>query len=354
MFTTGTENFLIFQSLMNSREYFSIDFKDDQLVFIDQTKLPLKEEYITTDSYERIAEAIEKLEIRGAPLIGIAAAYALSLAVKNSAGKNVDEIFQKAFQRMIKTRPTAVNLFFALDEIKKVFNEKKNDTENLYVKLLYKAKEIHRDDAEKCRRIGENGLTIYKKKSKILTHCNTGKLATGGDGTAFNVIKKGFENNLVEFVYADETRPLLQGSRLTAFELERSGIPFSILTDSMAASLMKENEIDFVIVGADRIALNGDTANKIGTYNLAILCSYHNIPFYVAAPDTTIDRTLVSGEGIKIERRSKEEILAINGVKISPDNYEAYSPAFDVTPSHLISGIITEEKVFTFPYNFIK
>ncbi len=339
---------------MNKKEYFSIDFRGDNLIFLDQTKIPLKEEYVTTDSYERIAEAIEKLEIRGAPLIGIAAAYALSLAFKNFKNSSAEEIFQKAYQRILKTRPTAVNLFFALDEIKKVFDQNKKNPENLYQELLSRAKEIHIDDAEKCRRIGENGLTIYKKKSKILTHCNTGKLATGGEGTAFNVIKKGFENNLVEFVYADETRPLLQGLRLTAFELEHSGIPFSIQTDSMAASLMKQGLVDFVIVGADRIALNGDTANKIGTYNLAILCSYHDIPFYVAAPGTTIDRKLISGDEINIELRSKEEILKINGIRIAPENYETYSPAFDVTPSHLISGIITEEKVFTFPYNFIK
>ena len=219
---------------------------------------------------------------------------------------------------------------------------------------MEKAKQIHTDDIEKCRKIGENGLKIFRKKSKILTHCNTGKLATGGDGTAFNVIKKGFENNLVEFVYADETRPLLQGSRLTAFELERCGIPFAIETDSMAASLMKSGNVDFVVVGADRIALNGDAANKIGTLTLAILSEYYNIPFYVAAPTTTIDRTIISGDEINIEQRAKDEILKVNGVQIAPEKYETYSPAFDVTPSHLITGIITEEDVYTFPYNFIK
>ena len=240
-----------------------------------------------------------------------------------------------------------------MSEIKKVYNQNK-DSEKLYSLLLEKAKQIHNEDIEKCRRMGENGLKIFKKKSKILTHCNTGKLATGGDGTAFNVIKTGFENNLVEHVYADETRPLLQGSRLTAFELDRCGIPFSIQTDSMAASLLKQGGIDFVVVGADRIALNGDAANKIGTLSLAILCSHFNIPFYIAAPTTTIDRTLVSGDDIIIEQRGKEEILKINGVQIAPENYEVYSPAFDVTPSHLITGIITEDDVYSFPYNFIK
>lgn len=338
---------------MSKKEYFSIKFSDDKLIFLDQTKIPFEENYVETESYERIAEAIERLEIRGAPLIGIAAAYGLSLAVKNAGGKNIEKIFEGAYQRLHRTRPTAVNLFFALDEIKKVFTQNKSSKE-LYSLLLGKSKQLHFEDAEKCRKIGENGLNIFNKKSRILTHCNTGKLATGGDGTAFNVIKKGFENNLVEYVYADETRPLLQGSRLTAFELEHSGIPFSIQTDSMAASLMKENKADFVVVGADRIALNGDTANKIGTLSLAILCSHYEIPFYVAAPTTTIDRKLVSGDDIIIEQRGKDEILKINSVRIAPENYKTYSPAFDVTPSHLITGIITEDGIYSFPYNFIK
>ncbi len=339
---------------MEKKEYFSIDFKNDRVIYLDQTRLPFIEEYIETDSYEKIAEAIEKLEIRGAPLIGIAAAYALSLALKYSISKNPDDLFHTAYQRLHKTRPTAVNLFFALNEIKKTYELNKNETGNLYYKLLEKAKQIHQDDIQKCRKIGENGLKIFNKKSRILTHCNTGKLATGGEGTAFNVIKTGFENNLVEFVYADETRPLLQGLRLTAFELERCGIPFAVQTDSMAASIIKQGKVDFVITGADRIALNGDSANKIGTLNLAILCGYYDIPFYIAAPTTTIDNTLVSGDEINIEQRSKDEILKVNGLKIAPENYGTYSPAFDVTPAHLITGIITENDIYTFPYNFIK
>ena len=339
---------------MDKKEYFSIGFKDDTIVYLDQTGLPFREEYVETDDYERVAEAIERLEIRGAPLIGIAAAYALSLSIKNFKNRNIEENIYKAYHRLHRTRPTAVNLFFALDEIRNVYEKNKNNSGDLYALLVEKAKQIHTDDIEKCRKIGENGLKIYRKKSKILTHCNTGKLATGGDGTAFNVIKKGFENNLVEFVYADETRPLLQGSRLTAFELERCGIPFAIETDSMAASLMKSGNVDFVVVGADRIALNGDAANKIGTLTLAILSEYYNIPFYVAAPTTTIDRTIISGDEINIEQRAKDEILKINGAQIAPEKYETYSPAFDVTPSHLITGIITEEDVYTFPYNFIK
>ncbi len=337
---------------MKKSNYFSLDFINGKFVFLDQTKLPLTETYIETESYERIAEAIEKLEVRGAPLIGISAAYAIALSFKNIPKENQEEVFNKAVKRLAETRPTAVNLFWAIEEMKNNFEPNKN-SDDLYEILLKRAKEIHNDDIEKCRKIGENGLRIFKHKSKILTHCNTGKLATGGEGTAFNVIKTGFENDLVEFVYADETRPLLQGLRLTSFELEKNGIPFKIQSDSSAATLMQQNKIDFVIVGADRIALNGDTANKIGTYNLAVNANYHNIPFYVAAPSTTIDKKTVKGDDIKIEFRNKNELIKMNGQSIAPDSYEVYSPAFDVTPSYLITGIITEKDVYTFPYNFI-
>jgi methylthioribose-1-phosphate isomerase len=337
---------------MKKSNYFSLDLIDDKFVFLDQTRLPLRENYIETSSYERIAEAIERLEVRGAPLIGISAAFALALSLKNISKENQDEVFSKACDRLSRTRPTAVNLFWAIEEMKKVFADNKN-SKNIYEVLINHAKEIHKDDIEKCRKIGENGLRVFKHKSKILTHCNTGKLATGGDGTAFNVIKTGFEKGLVEFVYADETRPLLQGLRLTSFELEKNGIPFNVQSDSSAASLMKEGKVDFIVVGADRIVLNGDTANKIGTYNLAINANYHNIPFYVAAPSTTIDKKTLKGDDIKIEFRNKNELIKINDQQIAPDNYEAYSPAFDVTPAHLITGIITEKDVYSFPYNFL-
>ena len=337
---------------MKQNNYFSLKFENDKLVFINQTLLPLQEEYVETDNYERIAEAIERLEIRGAPLIGIAAAYALALSVKNKK-ENIQSIFENAASRLAKTRPTAVNLFYVLDLMKDEF-KKIEDNSKVYEILLSKAKQIHSDDEQYCMKIGRNGLSIFKRKSVVLTHCNTGKLATGGDGTAFSVIKTGFENGLVSFVYADETRPLLQGLRLTAFELEKTGIPFAVQSDSSAAVLMQQNKVDIVITGADRIALNGDSANKIGTYNLALLSYHHNIPFYIAAPSTTIDRTIATGKEIEIEFRDKTELLAINGNRIAPGHYETFSPAFDVTPAHLISGIITEEGVFRFPYNFIK
>jgi len=333
--------------------YFSIKFQDDKVIFLNQAKLPLEEIYVETDDINRIAEAIEKLEVRGAPLIGITAAYALALSQKNTDLQCSKVKFDDAYQRIKRTRPTAVNLFFALGRMRKIYEENQA-SKDIYQILLSEAKKIHQEDIDKCRKIGENGLMIFKKKSTILTHCNTGKLATGGDGTAFSVIKQGFEKGLVEFVYADETRPLLQGLRLTAFELERSGIPFAVQTDSMAAVLMQQNKIDLVITGADRIALNGDSANKIGTYNLAVLCNYHNIPFYIAAPTTTIDRKIATGAEIEIEFRDKKEILEVNGSPITPENYKAFSPSFDVTPSHLITGIITEECVHFFPYNFIQ
>ena len=337
---------------MSQSEYFSIKFQNDKLIFLDQTKLPLKEVYVETDNYERIAEAIERLELRGAPLIGIAAAYALALAFK-SVSSDHKSIFNSAFKRLAKTRPTAVNLFYTLDLIKKEF-EALTSFENVYKILLTKAEQLHRVDEEYCLKIGRNGLAIFKQKSNVLTHCNTGKLATGGIGTAFGIIKTAFENGLVNHVFADETRPLFQGLRLTSFELERSGIPFTLQTDSSAAELMKNGKVDLVVTGADRIALNGDSANKIGTYNLAILANYHKLPFYIAAPTTTIDRNIATGEEIVIEYRNKTEVLSIAEKIIAPENYNTFTPAFDVTPSHLISGIITEEGLFTFPYNFIR
>jgi methylthioribose-1-phosphate isomerase len=343
---------------MKQNNYFSIKFvrkdssgKNDKIVFLDQTLLPLKENYIETDNYERVAEAIERLEVRGAPLIGIAAAYALALSIKN-VDDNINNRFNAAFKRLSETRPTAVNLFFALNTMKELF-ENNDGMENPYKLLLNKAIEIHEKDEEYCRKIGKNGLGIFKSKSKVLTHCNTGKLATGGDGTAFSVIKTAYENGLVDFVYADETRPLLQGSRLTAFELEKCGIPFSLQTDSSAAFLMKQSKVDIVITGADRIALNGDAANKIGTYNLALVSYHHNVPFYIAAPSTTIDKKIASGEEIEIEYRNKSELLSVQNTKITSSHYDSFMPAFDITPSHLINGIITEEGVFNFPYNFL-
>ncbi|AFH49466.1 Methylthioribose-1-phosphate isomerase [Ignavibacterium album JCM 16511] len=336
---------------MKNNSYFPLKFENDYLIFIDQTKLPLQENYISTDDYNRIAEAIERLEIRGAPLIGIAAAYACALAFKNKNEKD-DNYFNKVYNRLASTRPTAVNLFYALKEIEKVYSS--IDDINIYEYLLLTAHKIFSDEEKFSEKIAKNGLNIFLKRSNVLTHCNTGALATAGFGTAFAIVKNAFDHQLINHVYVDETRPLLQGLRLTAFELEKNEIPFTVQTDSSAAVLMQEGKIDLVITGADRIALNGDSANKIGTYNLAILCNFHNIPFYIAAPSTTIDRTIATGAEIAIEFRSSKELLFVGDKQIGKESYHCFCPAFDVTPSHLIRGIITEEGVFSFPYNFIR
>ena len=337
---------------MNKNSYYSIKFIEDHLSFLDQTKLPLKEVYVTTDDYERIAVAIERLELRGAPLIGISAAFALALSFKNISS-NHSEHFNKVYKRLESTRPTAVNLFYALDRMRKVF-QSITDHSKTYHTLLEQAKAIYNYEEHCSNIIAKNGFNIFTKKSNVLTHCNTGALAAGGNGTALAVIIKAFSEGYVDHVYVDETRPLLQGLRLTTYELEKNGIPFTVQTDSMAAVLMQQGKIDLVITGADRIALNGDSANKVGTYNLAVLCNYHNIPLYIAAPSTTIDRKIATGADIEIEYRDSSEILSINGNQIADPNFRTFSPAFDVTPSHLIKGIITEEDIYFFPYNFIR
>jgi len=327
----------------------ALEFVDDKLKFINQTLLPFEENYIVTDNYLRIAQAIERLEIRGAPAIGIAAAYAVAFANKNASSKNYDYL-NVVLNRLRQTRPTAVNLFWALNEIENAYAQ--IECENIYESLLLKALSIHNDDIKRCNCIAENGLQIFNGKSRILTHCNTGALATGGDGTALNVIKNAFENGLVEIVYVDETRPLLQGSRLTAFELEKARIPFKIITDSMAAFVIKNYDVDLVIVGADRIAANGDSANKIGSYGLSIISNFHELPFYVAAPESTIDVSIQNGSFIKIEFRDKKEILNIHDYNITKGEYDSLNPAFDIIPADLIAGIITENKLYKHPYHF--
>lgn len=329
----------------------AVEYISGQLHIIDQTKLPLEEVEIVTDELERISLAIERLEVRGAPAIGVTAAYALAIAMQNSNTENLRTSFENAYKRLALTRPTAVNLFYALNEMRKVFNENVLK-ENLPEILLEKAITIHEDDKKLCEMIAKNGLEIFTKKSRVLTHCHTGALATGGKGTALNIIRNAFENGLVEHVYADETRPLFQGSRLTAWELNKLQIPFSFNTDSTAAVLMQQGKVDLVITGADRIAINGDSANKIGTYNLAVLCNFHNIPFYIAAPTTTIDKYCRNGTEIKIELRSNKELTQIRGIEITKEEFPAYCPAFDVTPSNLITAIITEKEVHKPPYTF--
>ncbi len=336
---------------MKNNGFNCIEFNDGKLILIDQTKLPLSEEYIITESVERIAESIRRLEVRGAPAIGITAAYALALGFKNFSG-NRKELFDRNYMLLASTRPTAVNLFWALDKMKKCF-EVNSASDNIYEILLTEAEEIHKDDIRMCDKIAGNGVDIFENSPKnVVTHCNTGKLATGGGGTALNVIIKAFKEGLVKHVYVDETRPLLQGSRLTAFELEKSGIPFSIITDSTAGMLMARGKVDLAVTGADRIASNGDSANKIGTYSLAVNCKYHNLPFYIAAPMSTVDLDCPDGKSIVIEERASTEITRIKDAQVTKPDYNVYSPAFDVTPAELIKGIITDIALFQFPFNF--
>lgn len=327
----------------------SISFSSGKLVFIDQTSLPDKEEFIATDNYERIAEAIERLEIRGAPLIGIAALYAFALAVKKSPN-----LFEVAYKRLFSTRPTAVNLFAALQKAQDFFYSSKENQN--FDALLRFAEDFHKQDKDFCEKISLNGADFirknFDKKVRILTHCNTGIFATGGIGTALGVIKKLADANLVDMVYACETRPLLQGLRLTAYELKSNKIEYNVITDSSTAFLMQKGLVDFAIVGADRIARNGDVANKIGTYSLAVNCNYHSIPFFVAAPSTTIDENISTGAEILIEIRKPEELLSFGNNKIIQSNLNALNFAFDVTPNELINAIFTENGVYKRPYNF--
>ena len=321
-------------------------YENGKLSIIDQTQLPNKYELIEIYNHLDMAEAIKKLAIRGAPAIGIAAAFGLVKGLENSKDLPSDD-FRKRMNEIAETlkstRPTAVNLEWSLNRMKKVAgqNESAKNRELLNI-LTQEANRIHQEDIEYCQKIGKNGADLIPDQARILTHCNTGGLATGGLGTALGVIITAHKQGKNVEVFVDETRPLLQGSRLTMWELRQENVPATLNTDSMAGYLMKEANIDVVIVGADRIARNGDVANKIGTYSLAVLADYHNIPFYVAAPSSTIDKEIVSGKDIPIEFRNGEEISRLKGVQIAPENCSTISPAFDVTPNHLISRIITE------------
>lgn len=334
----------------------TLKWKNNKLYLLDQTKLPAIYTYVEYTDYLKVADAIQRLVVRGAPAIGVAAAYAMVLAyqkiVKKYENKNiVKEKFFDAAQVLKRSRPTAINLFWAVDEMIETFEN--NRSENIYDSLLQKASEIEQQDKTICRQIADNGANIFKGKNdlKILTHCNAGSLATAGIGTALGIITCLHERGQIACVYADETRPLLQGARLTAAELIHNRIPSCLIADNMAADVMKRKEIDAVIVGADRIASNGDTANKIGTYGLAVLSKYHKIPFYVAAPFSTFDFSILSGQQIPIEERDSDEIRMVQGSYIAPKDIPVYNPAFDVTPNELITGIITEKGILRAPYD---
>jgi methylthioribose-1-phosphate isomerase len=323
-----------------------LEWIDGAIRFLDQTKLPLEEVYIQTDDAAVVADAIRRLAIRGAPLIGIAAAYGVALAslqVKNTNLVDIRSTLQSTIDTLASTRPTGVNLFWALERQRNILNAWQTNTiAEVQKRLIEEALLIHHEDFIMCERISSFGVELLPSSCSILTHCNAGALATGGRGTAVGIISKAWEVGKLKCVYIDETRPLLQGARLTAWEMKQANIPATLITDSTAAYLMKQGKIDAVIVGADRIACNGDVANKVGTYNLAVLAKHHDIPFYVAAPRSTIDFQIKSGKDIPIEERDGKEISEINGKRMAPDGIAVYSPAFDVTPNEFICAIVTD------------
>ena len=330
----------------------AIEWFGDKVRILDQTRLPQKEVYLELSRYQDIASAIKELKIRGAPAIGVAGAYGIALgALKIKAKSRADFLkkLQGVSQTIASTRPTARNLFRALDRMQQVAESGKN-VEQIKKALVSEAIAIHNEEAEATLKLSQLGAELIKDGFAVLTHCNTGALATAGYGTALGVIKQAWEQGKKLKVFATETRPLLQGARITAWELKKAGIPFTLITDSMAGYFISRGEVNCVIVGADRIASNGDTANKIGTYTLAVLANEHDIPFYVAAPTTTIDPSLASGAEIPIEERSPEEVTHIQGVAIAPEGTEVQNPAFDVTPHQYITAIITESGIIREPY----
>ncbi|MCJ7611806.1 MAG: S-methyl-5-thioribose-1-phosphate isomerase [Candidatus Aminicenantes bacterium] len=331
----------------------TIEWKDGKVVMIDQRLLPHKEVYITCTEHEQVAVAIEQMAIRGAPAIGVAAAFGLALGIsKLKSGYKIEDKFEALCRRLEKTRPTARNLFWSLERMKAAFEANRLvPLENLKDVLIEEALAIEAEDIETCRRIGAWGKSLVRDGASILTHCNAGELATAGYGTALGVIRAAFEDGKKVHVWAGETRPLLQGARLTAWELHKLGIPFTLITDSMAGHLMRQGEISQVITGADRIAGNGDTANKIGTYGLAVLAKENGLPFYIAAPFSTVDLSLASGQEIPIEERSAEEVRRAGAYLLTLEGTPVRNPAFDVTPSKYITSIITENGIALPPYD---
>ena len=332
----------------------TIEWRKNRVRILDQRKLPLVVRYLDCRDASSIARAIQNMAIRGAPAIGVAAAMGIALAAKKIPTQRL-EIFQRSIEKVCRqmgqTRPTAVNLFWAIDRMRKIIDQfQGDDLERLKWRLENEALRIYREDLKANRKIGENGKALIKNRDGVITHCNAGGLATAGYGTALGVIRAAWAEGKRFHVFVDETRPLLQGARLTAWELTQEKIPCTVITDSMAGSLMERGEVHLVIVGADRIARNGDTANKIGTYGLAVLAGWHHIPFYVAAPLSTLDLHLTSGKQIPIEERRREEVTHIGGSSVTPKGVAVFNPAFDVTPHSLIEAIITEKGIVRKPF----
>lgn len=330
----------------------TIEWSDEGVVMIDQRLLPTEEVYNTYKNEHEVADAIVTMVIRGAPAIGVAAAMGIALGVKNLDSKDdLDQRFEQICQTLHRTRPTAQNLFWAIERMKNVFQANRDKPlEELQAALRDEALRMHREDIEINRKMGEYGQQLLTDHSTVLTHCNAGALATAGYGTALGVIRSAVEHGKDISVFADETRPFLQGSRLTAWEMMKENIPCTLITDNMAGYFMRAGEIQAVVVGSDRIAANGDIANKIGTYSVAVLAKEHGIPFYVAAPLSTIDRDCPSGDQIPIEQRDVREVTEIRGNVLAPSATRVQNPAFDVTPNRYVSAIITEAGIAKAPY----
>lgn len=329
----------------------TIQWTDAGVVMIDQTKLPRVEEYVTCTTYEEVADAIVTMVIRGAPAIGVAAAMGVALGVLKANPSNLDAEFETICARLAGTRPTAVNLFWAIDRMKRLYASLKGaPVEKFREEMIREAKQVYLEDIAINEAIGRNGADLVPDGKTVLTHCNAGALATAGYGTALGVIRAAVAQGKQIDVFADETRPFLQGARLTVWELMQDGIPTKLITDNMAGHFLKSGRIGCVVVGADRIAGNGDVANKVGTYSVAVLAKENGVPFYVAAPISTLDLTLSSGEQIPIEQRAAKEVTEVFGVPVAPEDTQVENPAFDVTPARYVTGIITEKGVARAPF----
>jgi methylthioribose-1-phosphate isomerase len=334
----------------------TIDWQDDAIVMVDQRKLPGREVYVRCKTPAEVARAIKTMVIRGAPAIGVAAAMGIALGMRRSAAQGTRQFavdFTKLCNLMAGTRPTAVNLFWAIERMKRSFAagaQAGESVDELRARLEREARAIHDEDVRSCREMGRHGAALVPSNARILTHCNAGALATAGYGTALGVIRAAAEEGKVTQVFADETRPFLQGARLTAWELVRDNVPTTVITESMAGPLMRRGDVDMIVVGADRIAANGDVANKIGTYTVALLAEAHAVPFYVAAPLSTIDLSTPDGDRIPIEQRNPREVTHLGATRLAPDGAAVWNPAFDITPHRLVTGIITERGVARPPY----
>ncbi|MCL5027035.1 MAG: S-methyl-5-thioribose-1-phosphate isomerase, partial [Chloroflexi bacterium] len=334
----------------------TVEWAGDRVRLIDQTRLPWEFVVLDCTDHRQVASAIREMRVRGAPAIGVAAALAVALAARRSAAANRAALLADladAAEELRLTRPTAVNLFWAIERMKRVIQSAGQDDDNidpLKAALLAEAEAIATEDEDCCQRIGAHGASVVPQGARILTHCNAGALATVDYGTALGVIRAAHAQGKVAHVYVDETRPLLQGARLTAWELDQAGIPFTLITDNMAGHFLHRGAIDLAVVGSDRIAANGDVANKIGTYSVAVLCKENGVPFYAAAPTSTVDLSLASGEDIPIEERSPAEVTHLAGKRIAPEGIRAANPAFDVTPHRYVTAIITENGVVHPPF----